>query len=165
MNKELRKVNVTLAFKRITKESAIESKLIGWWTNGKYSHSEIIIDNYWISSRMKDGVHVKKLKKLKNTYDYLELPSVYMTEIEYINLFKWIRVQEHKEYDKMGIVFSQFLPFRLDSRDKWFCSEIDTKILQILRYYYIMDKLPHTVDPVLLHKLTKEYLNSIKTKG
>lgn len=147
-------LQVTLAFKKI-QEDSFYSRVIGKWTKSNYSHVEIIINKDWISSVEGKGVHIKPLKPKKDEYDYLDLGTVSVTSEQHSTLYTWLYRQNNKKYDTTGILFSQILPLRLDNRDKWFCSELVTKILQILMFKEVVDFYPHLTSPGDLAKVFK----------
>ena len=146
------KLKITLAFKRVTKDSGIIPKLISKWTKSKYYHVELIIDNIWVSV-YDDGVKLNKLRPLSTNWDYLALDTVTLTDEQYSKFMLYLHNQEGKSYDFLGIFLSQVFPLKIDSDSKWFCSEIVTKLLQML---YIEDTLelnPVTMSPSDLFKL------------
>ena len=147
------KVKLKLAFKKVDKTD-IGSILIGKWTKSNYSHVEIIIKDLWISSTLEGGVHIKPLQPLKDTYDYYDI-EVYVTDYQYMRIMEWVYKQNKKSYDRLGIMFSQFIPFRFDSRSKWFCSELVCKILQLFYIQEVMDLYPFLVSPGDLAKIYK----------
>lgn len=155
MKNQIIKVDITLAFKKIRKDIPISqnvySRLIGWKTKSNYSHVEVIINNNWISSVETKGVHVKPLKPLKDEYEYVSL-TVEVTEQQHLDNMTWIYKQDKKPYDTYGIVFTQILPLRFESRDKWYCSELTTKILQLYSVQEVIDLYPQTTSPGILAK-------------
>lgn len=146
-------VNLKLAFKKVDKND-LGSYLISKWTKSKYTHVEIIIENNWISSTLEEGVHIKPLRPLKDTYDYYDI-KVFVTNYQYLRIMEWVYKQNLKPYDKLGIMFSQFIPFRFDSRSKWFCSELVCKILQLFYVKEVMDHYPFLTSPGDLAKIYK----------
>ena len=145
------KVELKLAFKKVNKED-ITSILIGKWTKSNYCHVEIIIKDLWISSTLEEGVHIKPLRPLKDTYDYYDI-EVFITDCQYTRIMEWVYKQNRKSYDRLGILFSQFIPFRFDSRSKWFCSELVCKILQLFYNKEVMDHYPFLTSPGDLAKI------------
>lgn len=152
-NQTVVKVELKLAFKKVDKKD-IGCKLIGMWTKSNYSHVEIIIKDLWISSTLEGGVHIKPLQPLKDTYDYYDI-EVYVTDYQYMRIMEWVYKQNKKSYDRLGIMFSQFIPFRFDSRSKWFCSELVCKILQLFYVQEVMDLYPFLTSPGDLAKIYK----------
>ena len=146
------KLELTLAFRKVDKTD-IADQLISFWTKSKYVHVELIMDNMWISSNLK-GVHIKELTPLKDTYDYHNL-EVIITHDQYVNIVKWIYKQNGKTYDRLGIYLSQFIPLRIDNRNKWFCSELVTKILQMLNVVEVQDNYPFLTSPADLARTFK----------
>lgn len=149
----IKDLNITLAFKKVDTKN-FYSNIVSKWTKSRYTHIEIIIDKTWVSSVEGIGVHLKELKPKKDVYDYLDL-RVIVTEEQYNKLFTWLHQQNNKKYDTVGILFSQIIPLRLDSRDKWFCSELVTKILQLLNVNEVIDLYPHLTSPGDLARIFK----------
>lgn len=152
MFSETTSIELKLAFRKVDKKD-IADRLIAYWTNSKFCHVEIIIDNLWISSNL-EGVHIKDLKPLKDTYEYLPI-DVVITKQQYKEIISWIYRQHGKSYDKLGILMAQLLPFRLDNRNKWFCSELVCKILQLLHVEEVIDNYPFLTSPGDLAKTFK----------
>lgn len=129
------------------------SKVIQWWTKSPYSHVELIVDGKWISSDPTDGVRIWDEAKIENVelFDYIEIDAGMN------DTFHWFLGNELGcAYDWKGIVFSQFFNLGVNSNTKWFCSEIITKLLQILLYRDVLDLQPNKVSPGMLYKvLTK----------
>ena len=100
------------------------------------------------------GVHIKPLQPLKDTYDYYDI-EVYVTDYQYMRITEWVYKQNKKSYDRLGIMFSQFIPFRFNNRSKWFCSELVCKILQLFHIKEVMDLYPFLVSPGDLAKIYK----------
>ena len=148
-----------IALRQVTKHSKFTSRTIAWYTNSDVYHSEIVINNSWISSNVAGkGVHVKPLKPYRGDYKYIILPKVKLTLEQFNNFKNWLNEQLEKGYDFTGIMFSQAIPLRHDNQNKWFCSELVTKILQLLGYYEVIDLLPHLVSPGMLEDIFKKYL-------
>lgn len=148
-------INIKLAFKRINSNSDLLEKAIGKWTKSKYSHVEIIIGTKWISSLPGKGVHVLDLLPLNNTWDYHDLGKLRLSELQYNTLITWVKQQDGKDYDWVGIFFSQILPLQMNDTDDWFCSEYVTKILQLIGLLEVQDLQPNLVSPGKLAKVFK----------
>jgi len=144
-------VEVTLAFKKILPDSKVASKLIGWKTNSRYNHVEVILNNHWVSSSFEEGVYRKPLHKLNDKYEYKRL-DITITQAHYNMVLNWIDEQVGKNYDRTGIMFAQLFPFNLDNRNAWFCSELVTKILQLLLVKEVIDLYPYLSNPGTLAK-------------
>lgn len=148
MENKIEKINVKLAFKVAVKGCGIVGKTISWWTKSKYYHIELIFGDYWISSNAEcGGVTISPLAPLKHTWEYHDLGDIEITtkQLEYVKEF--IKQQEGKKYDWLGIVCSQTLPFNWHSKNKWFCSEIVTKLLQLLTIKKAYDVDPNSMSP------------------
>ena len=119
-------------------------KMVRWWTESQYSHVELVMpDNFtWItitplmsstvSSRIKTDFDLEN-------WDFVSL-DINEDQLQVINDF-YGETQGCK-YDWWGMILSQFLPFHIKRREKWYCSEwiayalriagiIDWKIIKI----------------------------------
>lgn len=130
---KLVELELTLAFKIYNKKkSSFVGNLISIFTNSMFYHVELIVDNKWISSNSDSGgITIAPLRALNFNWEYKKLNKICLTEEQYINLMKFIGDQEGKGYDWTGIIFAQILPFKQHCENKWFCSEIVTKLLQL----------------------------------
>ena len=151
-------LNVTLAFKKVNKNTSVIGKIISWWTKSQYHHVEIILDGKWISSDSDTGVVVRELKPLKDDWDYVTLPSISLCNKHYSFLSKYIDNLNGDEYDWKGIIFSQTIPLGLHNKDKWFCSELVTKLLQLMLVEEVIDIDPNLVSPRDLHDIFNKYI-------
>lgn len=147
-NQELIKLDITLAFKEIKKSSGIHAKAIGWYTKSNFYHVEMTVGGKWISSNSDEGgVTFKDLLPLNNKWTYFKLEPVYLSSVTWENIKDYITSQQGKKYDWLGIMFAQILPFTLHSENKWYCSEICCKLLQLLGVKETYNLLPHEVSP------------------
>ena len=152
MNKKL---DVKLAFKLTDRANgSLVGKVIGWWTNSLAYHVEIIVGDNWISSNAEHGgVTINPLRTLKETWMYHDLGKIEVTEKQYSDFLDFIDSQKGKKYDWLGIILSQTIPFNWHSKNKWFCSEITTKLLQLLLVRETFDLDPNDVSPADLARL------------
>jgi len=135
-------MKVTVAF--FKGDNDLSDKLVKWWTNSKYSHCEMIIQDKWLSADPKRGVRLINLKPLKDNWDYVEV------EVDEKNtpfVLSFISEQKGKKYDWKGIFFSQLFSFDLHSHNKFFCSELVMGVLQAFNASRAMGKKPHKFSP------------------
>jgi len=149
----MKTIRVTLAFEQTHKGTTTMGKLIQWWTKSKFYHVEIVLDDVWVSSRYGEGVHMLPLRAFNNAYQYHHVGIIELTDTQYDTLFNWLEEQTTKKYDTLGIIYSQFFPFRYDDKNKWFCSELITKVLTLLGVQDTFDLTPNLVSPGDLAKL------------
>lgn len=153
----MRTMKVTLAFQKADYGKLKPNKyeqLIKWWTKSDYYHVELIIDDMWISSLDYRGFRMSKLRPLNDLYDYHSM-DVTVTDIQYSNLIDWLNSQVDKKYDWYGLVMSQVLKIGLDHTDKWICSEVVTKILQLMLVKEVYDLVPIMTSPGDLARVFK----------
>lgn len=109
----------------IAKHGNIVDKAIAWWTNSKYSHVELVIDGMWYSTSPRDlKVRAKRLIPKEGHWDFVDVDVDTTYAIEFFFL------TSGRPYDWLGIWLTQFLPFNLHERKKFFCSEWCARALQ-----------------------------------
>jgi len=145
---------VKIALLKVQPTDEFYYKLIGWWTKSKYIHAELIIDDNWITSNPETGFSIKTNRPVDDDlYDYIDLGRVKLTSKHMDILANWIDGIKGTKYDYLGILMSQFLPLSIDNRHKYFCSEVVTRILQIIGYEEVLDLLPQNVSPADLAEI------------
>ena len=101
------------------------NKLVRWWTNGKYSHVEAIIEEYCdgtslcaSSSWIDGGVRFKVIDfKNDNKWDIVDVP-VFDAE----RAKAWFTANDGMKYDTLGL-FGFVLRRGLEDKNKAFCNE------------------------------------------
>lgn len=155
--KQVVEVPITLALKFNKKGSPWYGKIIGWWTNSPYYHVELIMFNkYWISANPEDNVYIRPLDPLKDSWDYVELKPLKVSREQLEKVVKYINLQNGKKYDFLGIVFSQVFKWSIGSDKKWFCSELATKILNMLGCELYFTQAPQNYSPGDMFNKVKE---------
>jgi len=122
------------------------SKLIRWWTKGRYSHTEIIIDGYQYSSVEGIGVRKKKHHYDEREWDYVDIYNIDSRIIK-----EFYKLTFSSKYDKIGIL-GFLVPFK-DRSDEWFCSEWCSNALKISGYKAMWDKEPNKINPNRLYRI------------
>lgn len=153
----MEKLKVTLAFQKTGingRKPNIYERLIKWWTKSDYFHVEVIIGNTWISALDYRGFRMKQLRTLSDAYDYHTF-YVDVTDKQNNDINAWLLEQVGKKYDWYGLVMSQIFKIGLDHDDKWICSEVATKVLQLLTVKKVFDLNPIMVAPGDLAKIFK----------
>lgn len=118
------------------------NKLIRWWTKHEYTHTELIIDGIWYTSSHTDGGVVERQRSgLSGNWDIYEV-----TGDKKFALHVYDEVKGAK-YDWLGIILSQVFPLKIHNKQRWFCSELNGKMLDV--------KDPHQHSPAEIFKLLK----------
>ena len=113
-------------------KAGILHKIIRWWTGSQYSHAELILPDgiTWISispflsSRV--SRRVRMIVDNPDEWDYLSFKLNWREPVrkyQIKQLEKFIAGTEGCKYDWGGMLMSQFLPYLVKRRDKWYCSE------------------------------------------
>ena len=115
-------MKITIAFYK--GHGDILNKIVRWWTNSKYSHAELILDDCetWISISPKLLSKIEASKKFFASpadWDFITLDvdsEQYQTILDFYET-------KGSGYDWIGMLLSQFLPFRIKTENRWYCSE------------------------------------------
>jgi hypothetical protein len=105
------RLRVIVAFKKLDEPDAtlsdrLMSSAIKKWTNSNYFHTELIINDKWISSIPGKGIEIRDLHELSSDWDYLHR-TVEITSKQYQAIMRYIESQLDADYDYMGIIWSQ----------------------------------------------------------
>lgn len=150
----LTNIPIKLAFKKKNPDTGIFGKVISFVTRSEFYHVEIIIGDLWVGFDAPDGLSINNLKPLK--YDHWEYVPLYTEAIEkekYDEVMAFVESMKDKKYDYLAIIFSQLLPFGIHSKQKVFCSELVTMILQLLEHPKVKNLKPQNVSPKDLARL------------
>lgn len=97
------------------------SKLIEWFTWGKYAHVDVVLPNGdIIGARLFGGVRIRRDSL---SYSRVKRYSVTVPESTAASIYGTLRAQVGAGYDWLGIL-SFPLRLRWNRSDKWFCSEL-----------------------------------------
>jgi len=129
----------------------IKSKAVQIWTGSEYFHSEFIIGDYWVSANT-SGIEIHALRPLSWMYDYFFI-EVDISEDHCDKIIRFIEQQSGAKYDWAGIWMSQFLNIGVNRSDKWFCSELCTKLMQLCLVEETFMLQSHKIDPGELFRL------------
>ena len=141
-------------------EGNLLNKFVRQWTNSKYSHAELILNDgeTWISITpfLNSKIYSKTKPEFEEKdWDFLD---VAVTSEQHKTIEDFYELTEGCAYDWVGMLLSQFVPFHIKRKGKWYCSEwiayalrisgvIDWKIIQIY------DK--SDLSPAVLHKMVQ----------
>lgn len=146
-------LNISILF--YGRSNDLLSRLIKWWTRSKYYHVELVVNDKRISSDIERDVMVrsKHLVDPTDSGDAVYNTTVTVTKEQYEILMRWLTKVNGSKYDTLGILLSQILKSRVDDPNKWFCSELTTKVLQILTIEDVIDLTPNMLSPGDLARL------------
>ena len=104
----------------------ITDKAIRWYTDSKYSHVELVMEDMWYSTSPRDlAVRAKKIVPREANWDYVEV------DIDELSVASLYVATKGAKYDFLGIVLSQGIPLDIHSRKRWFCSEFCAEALKL----------------------------------
>ena len=130
---------VTIAFYKNGK--SLIHKIIRWWSKSDYSHAELIMPDSvtWVSISpfSNSRVNLKiKTKYKEGCWDFIKIPlnpRQPVREYQLKQLYKFIEDTQGLKYDWTGMILSQFGPFIVKNKNKWYCSEWIAHALQYSR--------------------------------
>jgi len=139
------------------------ANFINYWTKSEYFHVEIAIDGKWIISCFESGVIIKDYQEnvFDPDYDYYEFEISDLTEIQKELFWDWINKEVGTGYDKLAIIFTQFINLEIENKDKWFCSEITARILQLFYVKEFIDCKPNMLAPKHIYEMLKHRLKKL----
>ena len=101
------------------------NRLISWWTKSPYSHAELILPDgiTWIS--ISPFVNCKVTARPKVAYNKADWDFIAfdVTQKQYETILKFYNQTAGCGYDWIGMFLSQFIPFHIKHRHRWYCSE------------------------------------------
>ena len=110
----------------IAKNGNIIDKLIAWYTNSKYSHVELVCGGDWYSTSPRDlKVRKQQLIPKEGHWEFIDI------DIDLIYLEEFFFLTKGRKYDWLGIFLSQFMPLKIHSERRYFCSEWVASALRI----------------------------------
>jgi hypothetical protein len=107
-------------------------KIIRWWTKSPYSHAELIMPDgvTWISISpfLTSRVSARMRYTIENPddWDYVTFQLSHREPVksyQLSQLYKFIEMTQGSKYDWIGMIVSQFCPYLIKRRDRWYCSE------------------------------------------
>lgn len=139
----------TLTFAFYKAQGTKLNALIRWWTDSSYSHTEVRIPrmgNFSAGTRWQDGWKVRKA--------YFDLPAS-RWDLVYVPVSEEVLENVHAfacpllgaKYDWLGIFGAQLLPWGIDDRRRYYCSELSCKIAQLAGVETTFHLQPHRTSP------------------
>lgn len=158
---QLEKDKLYISFHR---PKSIVGLLISLRTLGKYSHCELVYNDYVYLSNP-GGVRKRPFKYQKN-FEIFEMDSSVRAE----DIVEFYNTAQGKGYDYLGILGQFFYASKVQNDDRYFCSEfclnaIDYALQFILTYKLksLKDRVGYQFNPSKLYKYLKE-MELIKEK-
>ena len=134
------------------------NNIIRWWTKSRYSHAELVLPNNvtWIgispflSSKVESRFH---LDCDYRNWDFVDLE---LTNKQHATILDFFEETKGCKYDWFGMLLSQFLPFHIKRKNKWYCSEwiaYALRISGVLDWQTIKIYDQCDLSPGMLHKI------------
>ena len=101
------------------------NRVVKWWTKSPYSHAELILPDgvTWISISpfLTSKVSARQKEEWDSeAWEFIEI-EVDQQQLDVIQEF--YEYTKGCKYDWFGMLLSQFLPFHIKRKGKWYCSE------------------------------------------
>tara|TARA_A100001515_G_scaffold139488_1_gene134166 strand:- start:1785 stop:2615 length:831 start_codon:yes stop_codon:yes gene_type:complete len=146
------------------------NKTIRWWTKSEYSHAELVLpdDKTWVSISPMLSSRVAAREKTSydpEKWDFLEFT---ITNSQLRVILNFFDDTKGCGYDWVGMIASQFLPFSIKRREKWYCSEWIAYAFRIAGVFHwreikIYDRCD--LSPGVLHHISKKVLTQKEREG
>jgi len=155
------KVNVKIALRhKVSNKAGILEKIVAKGiqlrTGSEYFHAELIVGDRWISADPIKGVYINPLHSvISDKWLIIDLGEIELTNDNYNKVIKFMYDRVGDKYDGLGIFLSQFIKIGVNDKNKWFCSEISSKILQLLLVDEYIEVVPHDIAPADMFRLSK----------
>jgi len=116
-------MNIKIAF--FKGNGTWQNKIIRWWTKSPYSHAELVLPDgkTWIgiSPFLTSRVASRDNSCYnKENWDFIDFT---ITNEQYKIILDFYEETKDCKYDWFGMLLSQFLPFHIKQRERWYCSE------------------------------------------
>ena len=100
-------------------------RIIKWWTKSPYSHAELILPDgiTWISISPFLTSKVGARRKEEWDSDVWEFVEIEVDQQQLDVIQEFYEYTKGCKYDWIGMLLSQFLPFHVKRKGKWYCSE------------------------------------------
>jgi hypothetical protein len=149
-----------IAFKQ--NPTKFSGKAICWWTASDFYHCEIVF-TCGLSFSASPSENKTRFKTIdyKNTSDWILIPLPFDAKTEE-EIFKFCCDETNCGYDWAGIFLTQIIPLSIESRTRWFCSEIGMRALQIAGWFE--NEIPHHFSPGELFDMFQEQISKQLTK-
>lgn len=101
------------------------NRVVRRWTKSPYSHAELVLPDEvtWIS--ISPFLTSKVSQRSKPVYDKTkwDFVSLEVTDEQLETIMEFFSQTEGCGYDWIGMLLSQFLPFYIKRKRRWYCSE------------------------------------------
>mgnify|MGYP003640010315 CR=1 FL=1 len=154
-------------------KGSLVNHIVRKWTKSQYSHAELILEDKktWIGISPFIKAEIVKREVNVNNSDHWDFFKIIVTEEQYKTIIDFYNLTKGAKYDWFGMLLSQFLPFHIKQKNKWYCSEwilyalrissvIDWKIIKIFDQSDLSpSKLHHMLLLCNLEKTNLEFTN------
>ncbi|HBY68666.1 MAG TPA: hypothetical protein DEG69_13500 [Flavobacteriaceae bacterium] len=137
-----------------------KNKIIRWWTKSPYSHAELILPDgiTWISISPLLSSKVESRSKIKYIDSNWDFVDIAVTQQQNDVIKEFYESTKGCGYDWIGMLMSQFLPFNIKRKGRWYCSEWIAYALRIScvidwRLIKIYDRAD--LSPSMLYKIIR----------
>jgi|TARA_R110001583_G_scaffold7472_21_gene37036 hypothetical protein len=133
------------------------NRIIKWWTKSPYSHAELIMpDNTWIGISPFKTSKIESVEKLVFEPCDWDIIDLEITSEQLSLIKEFFDSTRGCKYDWVGMILSQFLPYHIKRKGKWYCSEWIAYALRISnvvdwRLIKIYDRAD--LSPAVLHQI------------
>ena len=143
----------------------VAAKIIKWGTRSDFFHVEIAVNNKWIGAHTETGIEVHDFEESHRNplFEYYVLEIDDLTDKQIGKFWEFVHGEVGTGYDWKGIYLTQVLHLDWESKDRWFCSEIVTKMLQMLFVEGFLDTKPNRLSPQDVYDILRDRIIPLDT--
>ncbi len=134
----------------------ILDRAIRWWTDGPYSHNEVIFSDGWTGTSSWADKGVKLLKRPEGYYDNLDNWTIIEIDADEAEVRAWFYEHDGAPYDLLGVFGFVWRPIR-GMGGAFFCSEAFAAAMKWLN--------PHHYSPNTLYEAIMAMIASKELKA
>lgn len=131
--------------------------VVRYWTKSKYSHAELLMpDNTSITITPFDrkGIVREEFKcEDEDAWDFICMP---VSPSDLCTLEKFYEETKGLQYDWVGMIASQLMPYHIKHRNRWYCSEWIAYALRLIcavdGLHKVSDMSPEALTLLLPHR-------------
>lgn len=114
-----------------------KNAVVRWWTGSMYSHADLVLPDgiTWVGiSPFIKSVVAKRISLGHDPAEW-DFIDIQISEEQYSAIMDFCQETCGQRYDWVGMLCSQFLPFKIKHKRRWYCSEWIAYALRIACIY------------------------------
>ena len=99
--------------------------IVRWWTGSEYSHAELVLEDgvTWIGISPFVKSRISRKIRLSYTPADWDFITIDITQEQFELIMQFFEDTRGQGYDWLGMLLSQFIPYKIKHRKRWYCSQ------------------------------------------